>query len=333
MAEVELSIVLVNYKTPELLRQCLASVYKHTTAVFEVIVVDNNSEDNSEQLIKGEFPTVRWINKNYNSGFARGNNEGIKAASGKYVLLLNSDALLEEDAITASLTKYKALEQQHKLGLLGCKICSFSGQILPSVHERFMGLKDLLRANAIFIYLFRNKARQQSYSEKWYSTSHFAAHISGAFMLFNKSRLNSPQYWLDEDFFLYAEDVEWCGRLQKMGLEHYYYAEARILHKDSGSSVDSNWKQMQVLLSQLLFIFKYYGGLYFALYVWLLKFNIRLDDRLYNGKRTAHTEAEVTGAKRRKEISAMLERYLTRLKQNYKATVNSATDFLKYETE
>ncbi len=219
MAEVELSIVLVNYKTPDLLRQCLASVFKHTQTVFEVIVVDNNSADNSEQLIKAEFPNVRWISKSYNSGFARGNNEGIKAAGGRYVLLLNSDALLEEDAITASLTKYKALEGQHKLGLLGCKICSFSGSILPSVHERFMGLKDLLRANAIFIYLFRDKARQQSYHESWYLTSHFAAHISGAFMLFNKSRLNSPQYWLDEDFFLYAEDVEWCGRLKKMGFE------------------------------------------------------------------------------------------------------------------
>ena len=97
---VNVSVIIVNYKTPELILDCLYTIYEQTKVVsFEVIIVDNDSQDNSQFVIQNQYPDVQWIQMNYNSGFARANNAGIKAAAGEYVLLLNSDTLILENAL------------------------------------------------------------------------------------------------------------------------------------------------------------------------------------------------------------------------------------------
>ncbi|MBP6661019.1 MAG: glycosyltransferase, partial [Chitinophagales bacterium] len=95
----DLSIVIVNYKSPQLILSCLKTIYNETKIIsFEIIIVDNDSNDDSRQIIQQHYPNVQWIQMDYNSGFARANNAGIRNAKGEFLLLLNSDTLILENA-------------------------------------------------------------------------------------------------------------------------------------------------------------------------------------------------------------------------------------------
>jgi GT2 family glycosyltransferase len=326
MGEKTVSIVFVNYKTPELLHNAIASVVKYTEGCsYEIIVVDNHSEDNSKALIKSSFPNVRWFDMGYNSGFARGNNYGIQQALNDYVLMINSDTLLGGDVISLSLSKYQSLEKEFNIGLLGCAIQSFDGRVLPSVHSHFHGISDLWKKNALAIKLLKSNKPPVTYNDEWYSKSYKAQHLSGAFLMFNKAKLNTKETLLDEDFFLYAEDVEWCYRLNKLGFEHYYYADAQIRHKDSASSTNSEQKILQITLSRWLFVFKARGHLYYYIYILLLFINLYLDKVLHNRKgRTTKGEFE------NESILQLLQKYWFAIPVKYKRATSSAKSFLKY---
>lgn len=100
------SIIIINYKTPQLVVQCLQSIYAGTADAIEVIVVDNDSADNSEQLIRQAYPQVQWFQMGYNSGFARANNQGIRLSKGEIVLLLNSDTVNNNNAISTCFDRF-----------------------------------------------------------------------------------------------------------------------------------------------------------------------------------------------------------------------------------
>lgn len=328
----DVSIILVNYKTPGLLAQCLKSIYEHTkSCTFEIIVVDNGSEDGSEEIVHPCFPDVRWINMGYNSGFARGNNRGIEEAKANYVLLLNSDSMLDQDAISKSFEKFLSLEKEGKTGLLNCKLISFEGNILPGVHAHFPGVKSLLLSNAMVIYLLRGNYSKHTYNAHWYESNHTAAHISGAFMLFNRNVLHSKSDWLDEDYFLYFEDVDWCYRLKKKGLECYFYADTYVLHKDSGSNLDNEWKQLQIFVSRLLFMYKSYGSTYLKLYTAIYRFNAWLDDWFYKRKSGGHSSDEIKMAEWRQKCLRALSIYTPVILNEYSRKSGSGKKFLRYE--
>ena len=105
----DLSVILVNYKSPQLVLDCIESIYRETKTIsFEIIVVDNFSEDNSGELILQKFASVIWIPMSYNAGFARANNRGIQAAKGDYVLVLNTDTIIQENALDKVLTLFRS---------------------------------------------------------------------------------------------------------------------------------------------------------------------------------------------------------------------------------
>src|ERR1700730_3262262 len=107
----QLSIIIINYKSPDLLLNCLRSVYEETTKIeFEVIIVDNASGDNSKELVLSNYPRLKWIQMNYNAGFARANNEGIRQSISPVVLLLNADTLIENHAIENTLLQFETSE-------------------------------------------------------------------------------------------------------------------------------------------------------------------------------------------------------------------------------
>lgn len=325
------SIVYVNYKTPALLNESIATVKKFTqNCTYEIIVVDNHSEDSSKEIVTNNHPDVVWIDAGYNSGFARGNNRGIERAKFDFVLIINSDTLLENDAISLCMDKYLELANKESIGLLGCKIISFDKKILPSVHSGFYGIKNLMSANPIYIKIFGASARNESEKEDWYTTNHFAAHISGAFMLFNKSKLNNKSLWLDEDYFLYAEDVDWCYRLQQHGFRCYFFADAHILHKDAASSPNAEKKNYQIIVSKWLFIFKAYGLLYFYMYMLMLRFNFLLDDILYY-KSPNKTTAQKEAHQYRIHIKKLILKYGISIPFNFKKGASLSNQFLKYD--
>lgn len=123
-----LSIIIVNYKTPELIVACVASIYEWTKNIsFEIIIVNNASKANDEAFLKDKFPEIKWIETGYNAGFGRANNLGMKAATGEYFLLLNSDTLIIDESIEIALTRYRL---SNDIAVAGAK------QLAPDLTEK-----------------------------------------------------------------------------------------------------------------------------------------------------------------------------------------------------
>ena len=206
---VNVSVIIVNYKTPELILDCLYTIYEQTKVVsFEVIIVDNDSQDNSQFIIQNQYPDVQWIQMNYNAGFARANNAGIKAAAGEYVLFLNSDTLMLENALD-KIVSYVSQDNSVAAASVQLLYADYSPQnagnyfvyggvnvllTLPVLNYVVKGIGKLLKLRKPSI-----KASDVINNVDW---------ISGAFMLVRKSVLDKTGM-LDEDFFLFSEEIEW----------------------------------------------------------------------------------------------------------------------------
>jgi hypothetical protein len=264
-----LSIIIVNYKTPGLLKDCLESVYQHTKSIdFEVLVIDNHSGDNSQEIITSSFPAVRWIQMAYNAGFARANNAGIQQANGKVVLLLNSDTLAYSDAIGAC---YHSFVQSAYVAC-GVQLLNVDGS--PQISGNFFmkgSLNNLLPLPYIgnFFKWLGNKVKVKKPNVPHATTAIEVDWINGAFLMV-KSETIKKAGLLDEDFFLYAEEVEWCSRIRQVG-KLCIYGQYTIVHlqgataNEAFNSSDKGYynlydrKGLQIMLSNLLRIRKQLG--------------------------------------------------------------------------
>ena len=138
----DLSVIIVNYKTPLLIDKCIGSVIKHTSGVnYEIIVVDNFSEDDSEIQISEKYKTVKWISMPANEGTPRAWNKGIKNSTGNYILILNSDTEFFDNAIGMTLLKYRQLELKYKTGLLTCQLKGYDEIIQFNSNIQFPGFR------------------------------------------------------------------------------------------------------------------------------------------------------------------------------------------------
>lgn len=236
---VELTVVIVSYNVSYFLEQCLHSVLKASEKLAcEIIVVDNNSVDGSVALVRQKFPTVKLIANKDNTGFSIANNQAIRVSNGKYVLLLNPDTLVEEDTFA----KTVAFMNEHPdAGGLGVKMIDGKGQFLPESKRglptpsvafyKIFGLSALFPKSKIFGkyhlgYLSKNQ-------------THSIEVLSGAFMLMRKSVLDQVGL-LDEDFFMYGEDIDLSYRIILGGYKNYYFHDARIIHYKGESTKKSS---------------------------------------------------------------------------------------------
>lgn len=223
-----LTVIIVNYKSGSLISDCIDSAmqfpsYKH----FEWIVVDNGSGDGSDTLISSRFPFVRWIPMDYNAGFARANNEGIRRSSGDVILLLNPDTLIIDDAIMKCYERFTASSYV----ACGVQLINLDGtpQITGSYFMKgglnhllpLPYLGTLLKKIAFGLSVKKTNVLAASREEKvdW---------INGAFLMVKKSAI-SEVGMLDEDFFLYSEEIEWCSRLRKIG-QLCVYGDLKTIH-------------------------------------------------------------------------------------------------------
>ncbi len=253
-----ISIIIVNYKTPGLLLRCIESI-KRTIAhsvSYEVIVVDNASNDSSEAQIISQFPDTIWINKKENDGFGRANNVGIKASKGKYLLLLNSDMVLAENTVEACLTE---IEKSKTIGVLGCKLLNDDGSIQKSLYYYVADYTELLNTNIIYEYIVKSKPTK-------------IKAVMGAFMLIPRSVIEDCGMF-DPDFFMYSEELEWCNRIAHKGYEISYNGDVLAYHKHAGSSTDSVWVMRQKYLSNALLFYKIRGIAGYILYHLLFLLN------------------------------------------------------------
>lgn len=223
-----LSIIIVSYNTRDFLKACLLSLretIKDTS--FEIIVVDNDSSDNSTDMIKKDFPGVTLI-ENTNEGFAKANNRGIKKAKGEYLLFLNPDTVVYERTIDGMLSFVK---KHPDTGAATCKLVMKNGQIDYASHRGFPNPWNAFCYFSGMAELFPKVKFLSGYTGGWqdFSKTHEVEAISGAFMLMPRLAGDGVGWW-DEDYFFNGEDLDFCYRLREKGWKIYYVPEFSILH-------------------------------------------------------------------------------------------------------
>lgn len=235
----DVSIIIVNYNTKQLLADCLTTVFEKTRDIaFEVIIVDNASTDGSERYIKKRFPNMKWINSGENLGFGRANNLGAKCASGKYLFFLNSDTLLLNNAIRI-IFDYAESRQHEKIGTLGSWLLDKKGnpnnsfgffRCATNEINYLLGKYQLPTTNDI------TKEKDVDY-------------ITGA-DLFIKKRLFEGLDGFDKNIFMYYEETDLQYRIALRGLSRKVIPGPRIIHLEGGSFENNGLSFKRFLMAQ-----------------------------------------------------------------------------------
>ncbi|MGV3528913.1 MAG: glycosyltransferase [Flavisolibacter sp.] len=272
-----LSIIIVNYFSEKLLADCLETLYRQSdTGFFEVLVVNNGGGENAKQNVLQQFPLVQWIEMGYNAGFARANNEGIRQSNGDAVLLLNPDVLIENDAVLHS---YERLMES---GYIGCGLQLLNPDRSPQISGSFFmkgGLNHLLPLpvlGKLFKWLGESlKVKKPSVFEA--SGVPEVDWVNGAYLMVKKTATENAGL-LDEDFFLYAEEIEWCARLRKTGAFciygdlHAVHLQGEVANESFGSAGKGYYnlfdkKGKQLMLSNFVRIRKQFGTGWFLIHL------------------------------------------------------------------
>ncbi len=283
-----LSIILVNYRSGQLLYDCLHSIFEQTKDIaFEIILVDNSADDGLVEKVKHDFPLVQAIDMGYNAGFARANNAGIEIAKGDAVLLLNTDTIIKENAISES---FKRL--MDKPGYVACGVQLQYADGTPQISGNYNltgGLNFLmtipyvgrvLRSFSLLLGVQKPSIEEVTQTEKevdW---------INGAYMMVKQTAIEKAGK-LDPDFFLYHEEPEWCGRLQKQG-RLCIFGDLHVTHLEGASANAAfgtakndysnlgNRKGFQLLISMLVRLRKQFGVFWFFFHFLFHSFSILL---------------------------------------------------------
>ncbi len=254
MSNIDVSIILVSYNTSELLKNCLKSVFEKTKDVkFDVWVVDNNSSDNTCEMIKTEFPQVILIENKQNSGFGRANNIAIARSQGKYVFLLNSDTLLINNAVKIL---FDFMESCPKIGACGGNLFNADNSHAMS-HFYFQTLKSKLVKTfklGRFFPIEQKKIKGINIAD----TVQEVEMISGADLFIRKKVIDTIGGF-DEDFFLYYEDSELQYRVKRAGWNIFINPEAKIYHLEGKSTKKRLTSRLYKMYSEVLFYKKCYG--------------------------------------------------------------------------
>lgn len=225
------SVIIVNWNTKDLLKQCLTSIYVNLDELsFEVIVIDNASKDGSSQMVKSDFSQVNLIENKENLGFSKANNAAIEHAKGNFILLLNPDTIFLDNSIMRIIN---FIDENDSVGLISCKLLNEDLSVqkscwfFPYLWWKLIGAlgidKILPKFYKKFNFDFENSER--AIEVDW---------VKGAFMLVRNIAFREIG-GLSEKFFMYGEDMDLCFRLKKAGWKIYYYPEARIVHLENRS--------------------------------------------------------------------------------------------------
>ncbi|WP_447637789.1 glycosyltransferase family 2 protein [Flavobacterium microcysteis] len=232
----QLSIIILNYNVRYFLEQCLLSVREAIQGLdAEIIVVDNNSPDNSCQMIKERFPDVILIENKENVGFPKGNNIGVEKAKGKYVCILNPDTVVAEDTFTKIIT---FAQNQTDLGIIGCRLIDGTGNFLPESKRsvptpwvsfsKIFGLYKLAPTSNWLGRYYAGHLQEDQIGK--------TAVLVGAFMVLERELYNEVGGF-DERYFMYGEDIDFSYTVLRKGKSNYYFPETSIIHYKGESTV------------------------------------------------------------------------------------------------
>ena len=235
----KLSVIIVNYIVAYFLEQCLQSVSTAVKGIdAEVFVVDNSSVDNSVEMVQQKFPWVQLIANKDNLGFAKANNQAIRSAQGEYILLLNPDTVVEADTFRLTLDFMDAHPQA---GGLGVKMVDGKGTFLPE-SKRSLPVPDVAFYKIFGLSKIFKKSKKFGKYHLTYLNENDINEVevlSGAFMMLRKNVLDKIGL-LDEDYFMYGEDIDLSYRITQAGYKNYYFPLTRIIHYKGESTKKSS---------------------------------------------------------------------------------------------
>jgi len=278
MNSLHLTVSIVNYNTRDLLKDCLNSVYENIRGIkFEVIVVDNNSTDDSLEMIKKEFPWVTLIENGGNVGFAKANNQALNRGKGRFFLLLNSDTVLLPNSVNKMVN---FMDTHPKVGAVGCRLVFPDGA--PQLHiGKFLNLPSALWM--VFLGFLNVKVLVRSPKWRKFIAKYFGSiigktinlylnhylrddkgvqeldEVNGACLLTRRETIEDIGP-LDENLFMYAEDTDWCFRMRQKGWKIYLLPEVKVVHYVGQSSKGMFTRASPERYKSTCYFFKKYYG-------------------------------------------------------------------------
>jgi GT2 family glycosyltransferase len=246
-----LSIIVVNWNTRVLLAQCLASIQNSLQDdFFEIIVVDNASSDGSLEMVQDRFPRVRLIKNDNNAGFARANNQAIQASRGQFILLLNSDAYFVDESAIRMVT---IARENPDIGILGGNLFFPDGRPQSS-HGELPSLPLEIRS---LFGLDKSLEPAISKPEEAFVDS---GYVNGACLMIRRACLDQIGL-LDEGFFMFSEEIDWCIRAKKAGWRVCHAPDTHIVHQVGGSTAVPSGRVLMLYRGKLHYFAKHYGAL------------------------------------------------------------------------
>jgi len=261
----KLSIIIVSWNVKTDLVNCLNSLQENPYAGnFEVIVVDNNSSDDTVKTVKSNFPDVVVIDNDKNLGFATGNNKGFEVAKGQYILLLNPDTIVHSDALDTLIT---FMDDNPSVGACGPRLLNGDGTVQESV-RRFPTFRASLYRHTIlrFLGIFKKQYREWIMKDFSYDCQAEVCQLMGAALLTRKSVIDQVGT-MDEIFFMYYEEVDLCYRIKNAGWSIVFTPESEITHLGGRSAEQvPAGKRIMMLMSLLMYFRKNRGRFITALF-------------------------------------------------------------------
>lgn len=216
---IEVSVIIVNYNGLKYLKECLDSLYKNLEEItFEIIIIDNNSQDASCEFIKNSFPDIKLIESKINYGFGKGNNEAVKAAKGNYLLLINNDTIVL-DKIKPVLNFIK---NDNNVGVVGINMLNKNKEYIPAAGN-FPNLRNMFQLQKLLdlgLEFKKGIFSKGSYEVDW---------LTGSF-LFLSTETYKKINGFDEDYFMYVEDVDFCKKIANIGLKRVFIPNINYIH-------------------------------------------------------------------------------------------------------
>jgi hypothetical protein len=258
----DLSIIIVNWNSVEFLKKCIPSIRAGIHDIeYEIVVIDSASFDGCEEMLRENFPKVKFIQSQENVGFARANNHAFAHSCGHSVLFLNPDTEIEGSAIN---TIYKYLQKLPKAGALGCKLLNSDRSIQTSCIQSFPTILNQV-LDSEFLRLRSHQSSLWGIAPLYEEKSKFSVvdAISGACIMMNRDLFEQIGKF-SEDYFMYTEDIDLCYKIKQAGHLNYYLPEATIIHYGGGSSHEakSNFAVIMMRESMYKFLKKTKGRCY-----------------------------------------------------------------------
>ncbi len=268
--QILLSICIVSYNVREYLEICIDSILEHASNIkHEIIVVDNNSKDNTKELFSAKYTGIKFIASDKNLGFAAANNIAIKESQGQYIILLNPDTKICNNSLQNLIA---CLKQHPECGVVGPQLLNKNDSLQNGLRE-FPRLSNALIRNSWLKHIPFFKKRIDKYHMRNFdlTKSGYVDQVSGAAMMFSKATLQKIGL-LDEMFFIFFEEVDFCKRVRDAGLKVFYFPQSQIYHWGGKSREQDECKIKLIYLESLLkYLRKHHKQYKYLIFIILFK--------------------------------------------------------------